>query len=97
VTVGCSIGATVLLIAPVSMHRLLFRQHSMKTLVTTSHGFAIVGTVLLGVALAGVAVVIFDTVVGRTAAWFAGGCTLAALAGFWYLMPLLGRNAKDDY
>src|ERR1700754_2235831 len=37
VTVGCSIGATVLLIAPVSMHRLLFRQHRMKTLVTTSH------------------------------------------------------------
>ena len=97
VTVGCSIGATVLLIAPVSMHRLLFRQHRMKTLVTTSHAFAVVGTVLLGVALAGVAVVIFDTVVGRTEAWIAGACTLAALAAFWYLMPLVGRNASDDY
>ena len=30
VTVGCSIGATVLLIAPVSMHRLLFRQHRLR-------------------------------------------------------------------
>jgi hypothetical protein len=97
VTVGCSIGATVLLIAPVSMHRLLFRQHRMERLVTTSHAFAVVGTVLLGVTLAGVAVVIFDAVAGRTEAWIAGGCTLAALAAFWYVMPLLGRNGSDDY
>src|SRR5258705_13637806 len=96
-TVGWCIGATVLLRGPVSIHRLLFRQRRMKTLVTTSPAFAMVGTVLLGVALAGVAVVIFDPVVGRTEAWIAGGCTLAALAAFWYLMPLLGRSASDDY
>ena len=66
VTVSCSIGATVLLVAPVSMHRLLFRRHRLKTLVAVSHNYAIVGTMLLGVALAGVAVVIFDSVVGRT-------------------------------
>ncbi len=29
-TVGCSVGATVLLIAPVGMHRLLFRQRARK-------------------------------------------------------------------
>ena len=57
----------MLLVAPVSMHRLLFRRHRLKTLVAVSHSYAIVGTVLLGIALAGVAVVIFDIVVGRTA------------------------------
>ena len=61
VTVACSMGATVLLVAPVSMHRLLFRRHRLKTLVAVSHNYAIVGTLLLGVALAGVAVVIFDS------------------------------------
>ncbi len=96
VTVGCSIGATVLLVAPVSMHRLLFRRHRLKTLVAASHNYAIVGTVLLGTALAGVAIVVFDTVVGRTGAWIAGGCTLLALAAFWYVMPLLGRSDKDS-
>lgn len=96
VTVGCSIGATVLLVAPVSMHRLLFRQHRLKTLVAASHSFAMVGMVLLGVALAGVAVVIFDTVVGRSGAWIAGGCTLLALVAFWYVMPLVGRSDKDN-
>ena len=96
VTVGCSIGATVLLVAPVSMHRLLFRRHRLKTLVAASHNYAIVGTVLLGTALAGVAIVVFDTVVGRTGAWIAGGCTLLALAAFWYVMPVLGRSDKDS-
>jgi hypothetical protein len=96
ITVACSIGATVLLVAPVSMHRLLFRRHRLKTLVAASHSFAIVGTLMLGAALAGVAVVIFDTVIGRTGAWIAGGCTLVALATFWYLVPLRGRAAKDN-
>jgi hypothetical protein len=96
VTVACSIGATVLLVAPVSMHRLLFRQHRLNTLVSTAHGYAMAGLVLLGIALGGVAVVIFDTVVGRTGAWISGGCTLAALVAFWYLMPLLGGSDKDN-
>jgi hypothetical protein len=66
-------------------------------LVTTSHAFAIAGTLLLAVALGGVAVVIFDTVIGTTGAWIAGACTLIALASFWYVMPLRFRNARDDY
>src|ERR1700761_1739397 len=33
VTVGCSVGATVLLIAPVGIHRLLFRRHRLQVLV----------------------------------------------------------------
>jgi hypothetical protein len=51
---------------------------------------------LLGTALGGVAVVVFDTVVGRTGAWIAGGCTLVALAAFWYAMPLLGRSDENN-
>ncbi len=95
VTVGCSIGATVLLIAPVSMHRVLFRRHRLKTLVAVSHKYAIVGTTLLGTALAGVAVMIFDSVVGRTGAWIVGGATLVALMVFWYVLPLRGRGFRD--
>lgn len=95
VTVGCSIGATVLLVAPASMHRVLFRRHRLRTLVVVSHKYAIVGTILLGAALTGVAVVIFDTVVGRPGAWIAGGCTLVALVAFWYALPLRDRNLRD--
>ena len=96
ITVGCSIGATVLLVAPVSMHRLLFRRHRLKTLVAASHTYAIAGTLLLGTALAGVAILVFDTVLGRIGAWIAGGCTLVALVAFWYAMPLLGRSDGNN-
>jgi O-antigen/teichoic acid export membrane protein len=95
VTVACSIGATVLLVAPVSMHRMLFRRHRLKTLVAVSHTYAIVGTALLGIALGGVATIIFDSVLGRTSAWIAGGVTLLALLTIWYVMPLRDRNSGD--
>src|SRR6185312_1621543 len=75
ITFACSIGATVLLVAPVGMHRVLFRRHRLDVIVSISHGCAIAGLILLGVALAGVAVVIFDAVIGPTGAWIAGGCT----------------------
>ncbi len=94
-TVACSIGATVLLVAPVGMHRVLFRRHRLDAIVSAAHVSAIAGLTLLGVALAGVGVVIFDTVAGRTAAWIAGGCTLAAVVTFWLLVPLPLRRRSD--
>lgn len=95
-TVACSIGATVLLVAPVVMHRVLFRRRRLKTLVATSHRYAMVGTLLLGVTLAGVATIIFDTVTGRLFAWTAGGATLVSLGVFWYAIPLRGRTSPGD-
>jgi Family of unknown function (DUF6328) len=95
ITVACSIGSTVLLVAPVGMHRLLFRRHRLDAIVSISHGCAVAGMVLLGVALTGVAVVIFDTVMGRTGAWVAGGCTLAAFLVLWFLLPLPLRRKTD--
>jgi len=50
---------------------------------------------LLGIALAGVAVVIFDTVAGPTAAWIAGTTTLVCLACFWVVVPLPRRRTQD--
>lgn len=97
VTVGCSIAATVLLVAPVTMHRLLFRQHRLKTLVRLSHVYAIVGNALLGLALVGVAIIIFDSVLGASGAWIAGACTLVGLAAFWFLTPMRGRGTRDTY
>jgi hypothetical protein len=95
-TVACSLGATVLLVAPVGMHRVLFRRHRLDAIVSASHFCAIAGLVLLGLALAGVGVVVFDTVVGRTGAWIAGGCTLAAFVTFWFLIPLPLRRKTDS-
>jgi hypothetical protein len=95
ITVACSIGSTAFLVAPVGMHRLLFRRHRMKSVVSTAHVYAIAGLLLLALALAGVAIVIFDAVAGSIAAWIAGGCTLVALIVFWFLLPLWQRGDND--
>ena len=98
ITVACSIGSTILLVAPVGMHRVLFRRHRLDAIVSISHACAIAGLVLLGLALTGVAVVIFDAVVGPSTAWIAGGATLAAFVVLWFVVPLpLRRKADSSY
>jgi Family of unknown function (DUF6328) len=94
VTVSCAVASTVLLIAPVGMHRVLFRQRRLKELVATAHWLAYAGLVLLGLALTGMTVVIFDTVSGRTAGVVAGAVALAAFAAFWVLIPVFMRVSR---
>jgi hypothetical protein len=95
VTIACSIGSTLLLVAPVGMHRLLFRRHRVRTLVSTAHRYVIGGLLLLGGALTGVVIVIFDAVAGTTAGWVGGACTALAMLYFWIAMPLAQRR-KDE-
>ncbi|WIM89110.1 DUF6328 family protein [Candidatus Mycobacterium wuenschmannii] len=92
-TVGCSVGATVLLEAPVGMHRLLFRRHRTQFLVSAAHRFAYSGLLLMGLALTGVTVIIFGAVAGPTASVVAGSCAIAAQLGFWVLLPMWVRRA----
>ena len=91
-TVGCSVAATVLLEAPVGMHRLLFRRHRTQYVVAAAHRFAYAGLLLMGLALTGVTVTIFGVVAGPVAGAIAGGCAMAAQIGFWVLLPLRVRH-----
>jgi hypothetical protein len=90
-TVGCSVGATVLLEAPVGIHRLLFRRHRLLSVVSIAHRLAYSGLLLMGLALSGVAVIIFGVVAGHTAGAIAGICALTAQVYFWVVVPLWVR------
>lgn len=94
-TVVSSLASTVLLVAPVGMHRMLFRQHKLRTLVSAAHRFAYAGLLLLGTALTGVAVVVFGTVLGTTAGVLAGAVTAAAMLAAWVGYPLWMRRADS--
>ena len=95
VTLLCSLTATVLLVAPVAMHRLLFRRHRLNTVVAVSHRCAYAGLMLLGAALTGVAIVVFGTVLGSTAAVIAGVLTAVMMLGAWVAYPLWMRHDPD--
>ncbi|MCX2711083.1 DUF6328 family protein [Mycolicibacterium sp. J2] len=91
-TVGCSLGATILLVAPIGMHRMMFRQHRLDVIVAGAHRLAYYGLFLLALALAGVSVLIFDVVVGARAGILAGSVTALALIGLWLVLPLVLRH-----
>ncbi len=91
-TVGFSVGATVLLIAPVAMHRMLFRRHRLQVLVSASHRCAYAGLVSLGAALIGVTVIIFAAVASSNVGFIAGACALVMFTFFWWVLPLVLRT-----
>ncbi|MCG7597315.1 DUF6328 family protein [Mycobacterium sp. C3-094] len=91
-TVSAAVLSMALLIAPVGMHRLLFRRHRLGTLVKAAHRCAYAGLLLLGVAVTGMTVIIFDAVAGLTAALIAGPAALVVFASFWVVLPLALRR-----
>lgn len=96
VTVALSVTATMMLVAPVGVHRLLFRQHALPTLVATGQRLAIGGIAVLGVALVGVVLLIFSFVVDMAAGIIAAAVALLMFFGFWILPALSHRRSIDD-
>jgi hypothetical protein len=91
-----SVLATGLLVAPVSLHRLLFRMHLKARLVTSADRLARVGLVVLALVVAGTVLLIFDVVVGQTAAVIATVGALVLFALLWVALPLeLVRRARS--
>lgn len=95
-TVGCAVAATVLLIAPVAMHRMLFRRHLLQVVVPAAHRCALAGLALLGFAMSGMTVIIFAAVSGRSAGVVAGGCALLLFTVFWLILPLKLRGSREE-
>lgn len=87
-TVGCSLAATIALVSPVAMHRVLFRQRRLGELVSGAHRLTITGLALLGLALVGVAMVVIDMVYGRGPALAGGAVVLVAFVSLWLVVPL---------
>jgi hypothetical protein len=87
VTVSASIVATILLVAPVGMHRLLFRQRAIGVLVRVGNRLAISGLIMLGVTLIGAVALTFEIVLGLSAAVPAAVVVAILLIGLWYLLP----------
>jgi Family of unknown function (DUF6328) len=89
-------AATGLLIAPVSFHRIVFRQRQKRTLVKATHRLATGGLVLLLFALVGAVLLILDVVLGtRQALLGAGGVALWFIL-FWYVIPLRARRQPPE-
>jgi len=91
-TVAAAFGATVLLVAPVSWHRILFRRHRLANVVAAAHRCAIAGLALLGVALVGSLVLVVDIVVHPAAGSAAGALVAVSFLIAWLISPWRWRG-----
>ncbi|MET0590468.1 MAG: DUF6328 family protein [Naasia sp.] len=83
--------STALGLAPVSLHRGLFRKRAKQKLVDIGHRLLHLTLFCVGLLISGVALLVFDVVVGRTAGIIAGGVAAVLLAVLWLVLPVANR------
>jgi hypothetical protein len=94
VAVLLSATATALIVAPVSYHRLLFRQRRKALLVSASDRLARAGLLFLALSVCVVVLLVFDVVLSRRAAVAIATGVLLVFALLWLVLPLMGRRAS---
>ena len=85
-------AATVLGLAPVSLHRTLFRRKAKAAIVTLADRILKVTLVVVALTLSGTILLIFDVVISRTAGVVAGVITLVVAFSTWTLLTLGARS-----
>ncbi|GAA1519628.1 putative membrane protein [Agromyces terreus] len=86
--------ATVIGLAPVTLHRALFRRQVKERLVTTGNRLLVAHLTVVGLLLVGVTSLVFDVAVSRPAGWWALGIGAAVVVVAWIVMPRM-RAAAD--
>lgn len=91
-----SIVATCLLIAPVAMHRALFRRRRKETLVAAGHRTSKLGLTFLAAAIVGVVTLVFSIVYSEPLGLTAGFVTALMFFAAWVVVPLAVRRRLSD-
>ena len=92
VTLMTTALATVLLIAPVSFHRLVFRRRQKGALIRVADLMLRAGLAMLVVAITCGTLLVLDVALSRGAAFAGGGLVLLTGALTWYALPLWARR-----
>jgi hypothetical protein len=94
VTLLATALATVLLIAPVSFHRLVFRRRLKGALIVVADRMLVAGLALLVLAISSGVLLVLDVVLGRGPGIVAGAGVLLVAAVTWYALPVWARRAS---
>jgi hypothetical protein len=95
-TLTCAALSTVLFIAPVAVHRVMFRRHLKDELVEFTGRMSVGGLVFLALAMLGALLLIVDLVVGPVAAGVMTGLIGLLFGYFWYLLPMRWRGRTTE-
>jgi hypothetical protein len=95
VLVIAAVFTTALGLAPVNLHRSLFRKGAKMIIVETAHVILRITLVGVAIMLIGTVLLIFDLVIGRTAAFVMAGITLLLVIIIGVLPVLLSGSRRE--
>ena len=90
----CTVGGSVLLIAPTTFHRIRFRDRDKESLLFIANRFTIVGMVLLAVAMTASVFLVTDLLFKGLITTIVSASVAALFAVVWFVLPL-ARKADD--
>jgi len=93
VLVVTSVLTTLVGLAPVSLHRVLFRQHAKGRIVRYTDYFVQATLVGVAITVAGIGLLIFDVVLGRVWGLVFAVLILGAAVLLWFVAPRLIRRS----
>jgi Family of unknown function (DUF6328) len=89
-------ASSVLLIAPVAIHRLLFRKHRKAELVRVSSRLALTGLGTLMASMVSAVVLILMEVTSTTVTWVLAAALAVLFLGCWVALPLVLLQTRPD-
>lgn len=92
VTLLCAAVSAALFIAPVAMHRAMFRRHLKDELVSYTARLAAAGLAFLALSMLGALLLIVDFLEGGTAAAITTAVAALVFGGLWVVLPLRWRR-----
>ncbi|MHA6668703.1 DUF6328 family protein [Homoserinimonas sp. A447] len=93
--VAGAIMTTALGLAPVSLHRQLFRKRAKDEIVKIANSSLQLTLFGIALVLSGTAALIFDVVVGRAAGIIVGAVTLLIVLVLWLVVPMVRRLRRE--
>ncbi|MGO3146608.1 MAG: DUF6328 family protein [Leucobacter sp.] len=95
VLVALSIVTTVLMVAPVSLHRFLFQLGRKPRTVQVANRLTVTALIFLGLTFTGTVAFVFSVVLGGITGWIAALATGLVIVCLWLLLPWRARSKVD--
>lgn len=83
--------SSIIALAPVALHRVLFRRHAKSVVVAYGHVALVTALLIVSVLMVGVVAFVFDVVVGGSAAAWALIALTCAIVALWIVAPAVIR------
>jgi uncharacterized membrane protein YiaA len=86
--------SAIIALAPVALHRMLFRRGAKPIIVSYGHAALVTALLTVSMLMVGVVAFIFDIVVGDAAAWVAAVTLGIVILSGWVAIPVVMRSHR---